>query len=248
WEIERRVARTKQVSTVGHLLPVPPPLSFLDSSSALSPWTVYQYRLVLHNQAGKSTGPWVSVTTRPSRPAGLSPPRVKVLGSESLEVTWSLPLIPNGEIHGYEIRLPEPRIFHDTRYSSELKVTVTDLVPYTNYSITVLACSNGGEYVGGCTESLPTPASTLPTRPEDIAALSVVAVSESFLAISWQPPCRPNGPNIRYKLLRRKTHQPLAVAIVPTLAATSPPLSEDLHRWLHVYSGTKLFYEDKGLS
>ncbi|MEQ2312241.1 hypothetical protein AMECASPLE_028831 [Ameca splendens] len=36
--------------------------------------------------------------------------------------------------------------------------------------------------------------------------------------------------------------------MVPTLAATSPPPSEDLHRWLHVYSGTKLFYEDKGLS
>ncbi|KAM4744036.1 usherin isoform 3-T3 [Anableps anableps] len=248
WEIERRVARTNQASTVGHLLPVPPPLSFIDSSSALSPWTGYQYRLVLHNQAGKATGPWVSVTTRPSRPAGLNPPGVKVLGSESLQVTWSPPLIPNGEIHGYEIRLPEPRIFHNTSNSLELNVTVTDLVPYTSYSITVLACSNGGGYVGGCTESLPTLATTLPTRPEDLAPLSVVAVSESFLAISWQPPSRPNGPNIRYKLLRRKTHHPLAVARVPTLAAASLPPPEDLHRWFHVYSGTKLFYEDKGLS
>lgn len=52
----------------------------------------------------------------------------------------------------------------------------------------------------------------------------------------------------RYKLLRRKTHQPLAIATVPTVTATSPPPSEDLHRWLHVYSGTKLFYQDKGLS
>lgn len=33
-----------------------------------------------------STGPWVNVTTRPSRPAGLSPPKVKVLGPESLQV------------------------------------------------------------------------------------------------------------------------------------------------------------------
>uniref|UniRef100_A0A3B3X6F7 Usher syndrome 2A (autosomal recessive, mild) n=1 Tax=Poecilia mexicana TaxID=48701 RepID=A0A3B3X6F7_9TELE len=250
WEIERRVAGTKQVSTVGRLLPVSPPLSFLDSSSALSPWTAYQYRLVLHNQLHicVHAGPWVSVKTRPSRPAGLSPPGVKVLGSESLQVTWSPPLIPNGEIHGYEIRLPEPRIFHNTSNPLEFNVTVTDLVPYTNYSISVLACSNGGGYVGGCTESLPTPASTLPTTPEDLAPLSVVPVSESFLAISWQPPSRPNGPNIRYKLLRRKTHQPLAVAMVPTLAATSPPPSEDLHRWFRVYSGTKLFYEDKGLS
>lgn len=120
WVIERRVAGTKQVSTVGHLLPDPSPLSFLDSSSALSPWTTYQYRLVLHNQAGNTTGkvlitclskskfsltkkglvlqllnctkmfvvtgPWVNITTRPSRPAGLSPPRVKVLGPATLQV------------------------------------------------------------------------------------------------------------------------------------------------------------------
>lgn len=56
WMIERRVAGTKQVSTVGHLPPDRPPLAFLDSSSALSPWTSYQYRLVLQNQAGNTTG------------------------------------------------------------------------------------------------------------------------------------------------------------------------------------------------
>ncbi|KAM9408306.1 LOW QUALITY PROTEIN: usherin [Pholidichthys leucotaenia] len=248
WVIERRVAGTKQISTVGYLPPDPPPLSFLDSSSALSPWTTYQYRLVLYNQAGNSSGPWVSVTTRPSRPAGLSPPRVKVLGPESLQVSWSPPLIPSGEIHNYEIRLPEPRVSHVASNASKLDINITDLVPHTNYSITVLACSKGGGHVGGCTESLPTQATTLPSSPEGLSPLSVVALSESFLAISWQPPSRPNGPNIRYKLLRRKIHQPLAITTVSTLTVTSPPPSEDLHRWLHVYSGTKLFYQDKGLS
>lgn len=113
------------------------------------------------------------------------------------QVTWSPPLIPNGEIHGYEIRLPEARIFHDGADASEFNVTITDVVPHTNYSITVLACSNGGGHVGGCTESLPTPATTFPTIPEGLEPLSVVAVSESFLAISWEPPSRPNGPNVR---------------------------------------------------
>lgn len=113
------------------------------------------------------------------------------------QVTWSPPLIPNGEIYGYEIWLPEPRISHDTTIASELNVIIKDLVPYTNYSVTVLACSRGGGHDGGCTESLPTPAATLPTRPEGLGPLSVVAVSESFLAISWQPPSLPNGPNIR---------------------------------------------------
>nr|XP_057944950.1 usherin isoform X3 [Doryrhamphus excisus] len=248
WQIERRVAGTEQISTVGHLLPEPPPLSFLDSSSALSPWTTYHYRLVLHNQAGNATGPWASISTRPSRPAGVTPPRVKVLGPESIQVTWSPPLIPNGEIQGYELRLPHPRIFHNGSNTTELSVRVTDLIPYTNYSVTVVVCSKGGGYVGGCTESLPTPATTFASSPQGLGALSAVAVSESFLAVSWQPPRKPNGPNIRYELLRRKTHQPLAVTTVPIVTAPSANPSEDLHRWLHVYSGTKLFYQDKGLS
>lgn len=49
--------------------------------------------------------------------------------------------------------------------------------------------------------------------------------------------------SFRYELLRRKTQQPLA-----TEAAPAPPRPGDLHRWLHVYSGAKLFYQDKGLS
>ncbi|XP_077569166.1 usherin [Stigmatopora nigra] len=249
WLIERRVTGTDQISTVGHLPPGPFPLSFLDSSSALSPWTSYDYRLVLQNQAGSSKGRWVGITTRPSRPAGVSPPRVKVLGPESLQVMWSPPLIPNGEIQGYDIRLPEPRVFHNGDITSELSVTITDLIPYTNYSVTILVCSEGGGFVGGCTESLPTLGTTLPASPQGLAPLTVVAVSESFLAISWQPPHRPNGPNIRYELLRRKRHQPLAVTpVVPIVTAQFHNPSEDLHRWLHVYSGTKLFYQDKGLS
>lgn len=63
WLIERRVGGTTQVSTVGYLPADPPPLSFIDSSSALSPWTSYQYRLVLRNQAGNGTGE-ISDTTR----------------------------------------------------------------------------------------------------------------------------------------------------------------------------------------
>uniref|UniRef100_A0A8C7Q6N4 Usher syndrome 2A (autosomal recessive, mild) n=1 Tax=Oncorhynchus mykiss TaxID=8022 RepID=A0A8C7Q6N4_ONCMY len=235
WVVERSVRGTQQVSTVVRLPPSPPPLSYLDHSSALSPWTSYQYRLVASTQAGSNTSAWANITTRPSRPAGLVPPRVDVLGPDSLQVMWSPPVIANGVIDRYEIRLPDPRVSHDDL--SNLTVTVTDLVPYTNYLVTVLACSSGGSLIGGCTESLPTAVTTLPTIPQDLAPLAVVAVSESFLAVSWQPPDRPNGPNLRYELLRRKSRQPLAA---------QPPA--DLHRWFNVYAGDKLFHQDKGLS
>ncbi|KAF7704133.1 hypothetical protein HF521_021205 [Silurus meridionalis] len=211
-------------------------LTYLDNSASLSPWRTYEYRVIATtNQGGFNSSEWERVTTRPSRPAGIQPPKALVLGPESVQVTWSSPLIPNGEIERYEIRMPDPRVSHND--TSTLNRTITGLEAYTNYSVSVLACSGGGGFVGGCTESRATRVTTLPTIPQGLSELSVVAISESFLAVSWQPPSRPNGPNIRYKLLRRKTQQPLA---------SHPP--EDFNRWYHVYAGDKLFHEDKGLS
>uniref|UniRef100_A0AAY4ADY9 Usher syndrome type IIa protein homolog n=1 Tax=Denticeps clupeoides TaxID=299321 RepID=A0AAY4ADY9_9TELE len=235
YTVERRVHDTQQISVVATLNPEQP-LTYLDNSAALSPWTSYEYRVVASTlQGGSNSSRWHRVTTRPSRPAGLQPPQVMVLGPDSVQVTWAAPLIANGEIERYEIRMPDPRIsFSNT---SVLNYTVTNLVPHTNYSVTILACSTGGGYIGGCTESLATSVTTLPTIPQGLGPLSVVAVSESFLAVSWQPPSRPNGPNLRYELLRRKTRQPLA---------SLPP--EDLNLWYNVYAGAKLFHEDKGLS
>lgn len=115
----------------------------------------------------------------------------------SPQVSWLPPTNPNGEIHSYEIRLPEPRLLRDGAAASHLNATVTQLVPHTNYSVSVLACSKGGGHLGGCTESPPTRATTLAASPEGLEPLSVVAVSESFLAVSWQPPRRPNGANVR---------------------------------------------------
>uniref|UniRef100_W5NGL3 Usherin n=1 Tax=Lepisosteus oculatus TaxID=7918 RepID=W5NGL3_LEPOC len=235
YTVERRVKGTQQISTVATVL-ADEPLTYLDNSVSLSPWTMYEYRIVASTvNGGLNSSDWKEVTTRPSRPAGLQQPKVLVLGPDGIEVTWSAPLISNGEILRYEIRLPDPRI--SITNISELNYTVTKLIPYSNYTVTILACSGGGGHTGGCTESLPTFVTTLPSIPQGLHPLSVIAVSQSFLAISWQSPSRPNGPNLRYELLRRKIYQPLA---------SHPP--EDLNLWYNIYAGAKLFYEDKGLS
>ncbi|TRY59653.1 hypothetical protein DNTS_027396, partial [Danionella cerebrum] len=235
YSIERRDTATQEVSTVTSLHPNQT-LTYLDTSATLSPWTTYEYRIVAHTKlAGSNASEWMNVTTRPSRPAGVLPPNILVLGPESVQVTWVAPLIPNGEVERYEIRMPDPHV--SLTNVSVLNCTVRGLLPYTNYSISILACSGGGGYVGGCTESLPTLVTTFPTIPQGLPGIAIVAISESFLAVSWQLPSKPNGPNVRFELLRRKTQQPLA---------SRPP--EDLNRWYNVYAGTKLFHEDKGLS
>uniref|UniRef100_A0ABM5FDT3 Usherin-like n=1 Tax=Pogona vitticeps TaxID=103695 RepID=A0ABM5FDT3_9SAUR len=235
--IERRVKGTQQISTVASL-PINHSKSYLDQSMALSPWTKYEYRILASTfNGGINSSAWAEVITRPSRPAGIAPPAVTALGPDTAQVSWKSPLILNGEILSYEIRMPDPRITLTSNLSSSMSHIVTNLIPFTNYSVTIMACSGGGGYIGGCTESLPTFLATHPALPQGISPLSVTPISESFIAVTWQPPTRPNGPNIRYELLRRKIQQPLA---------SNPP--EDLNLWHNIYSGTQWFYEDKGLS
>uniref|UniRef100_A0A8D0L665 Usherin n=1 Tax=Sphenodon punctatus TaxID=8508 RepID=A0A8D0L665_SPHPU len=235
--IERKFKRTEQVSTVV-TLPFNHSMSYIDQSTALSPWKKFEYRLLVSTlHGGSNSSAWSEVITRPSRPAGVQPPEVQVLGPDSAKVSWKPPLIMNGDILSYEIRMPDPRITIISNISSALSHVMTNLIPFTNYSITIVACSGGGGYLGGCTESLPTLMTTHPTLPQGISPLSATPISESFIAISWQPPSRPNGLHVRYELMRHKIQQPLA---------SNPP--EDLNLWHNIYSGTQWFYEDKGLS
>ncbi|OWK08238.1 USH2A, partial [Cervus elaphus hippelaphus] len=235
--IQRRVQGKEAVTTLV-TLPGSHPRRFIDKTSALSPWTKYEYRVLMSTaDGGTNSSDWAEVTTRPSRPAGVQPPEVDVLGPNAAKVTWKPPLILNGDILNYEIRMPDPHITITNVTSSVLSYVVTHLIPFTNYSVTIVACSGGNGYLGGCTESFPTHVTTPPALPQDLGPLSVVPLSESYVGISWQPPSRPNGPDVRYELLRRKIQQPLA---------SNPP--EDLNMWHNIYSGTQRFYEDKGLS
>ncbi|KAM9212500.1 usherin [Dugong dugon] len=235
--LERRAKGKEEVTTLV-TLPRHHPMRFIDNSPALSPWTKYEYRVLMSTFNGGTNGSaWAEVTTRPSRPAGVQPPMVHVLGPDAAKVTWLPPLIQNGDILSYEIRMPDPYITVTNITSSVLTQIITQLIPFTNYSVTIVACSGGNGYLGGCTESLPTSVTTHPTLPQDVSPLAVVPLSESYVGISWQPPSKPNGPNLRYELLRRKIQQPLA---------SNPP--EDLNLWHNIYSGTQWFYEDKSLS
>ncbi|XP_016076620.1 PREDICTED: usherin [Miniopterus natalensis] len=235
--IERRVQGREEVTTLV-TLPRNHSMRYIDKTPALSPWTTYGYRvLVSTRNGGTNSSAWVEVTTRPSRPAGVQPPTVRVLGPDAAEVTWKPPLIQNGDPLSYEIRMPDPHVTITDGTPSALSQVVARLMPFTDYSVTIVACSGGNGYLGGCTESLPTLVTTQPALPQDVHPLSVVPLSESCVGISWQAPSRPNGPNLRYELLRRKIQQPLA---------SNPP--EDLNLWHNIYSGTRWFYEDKGLS
>ncbi|XP_013916323.1 PREDICTED: usherin-like [Thamnophis sirtalis] len=235
--IERRVKGTEHVSTVASF-PSNCSKSYLDQSAGLSPWKEYEYRILASTfQGGINSSSWVEVTTRPSRPENIQAPKVQALDPYTAQVSWESPSILNGEILSYEIHMPNPRITINNNLTTSMSHVVTNLIPFTNYSVTIEACTGGGDYIGGCTKSLPTYMVTLPTFPQNISSVTVTPINESVITVYWQPPSKPNGHHIRYELLRRKIQQPLP---------SNPP--EDLNLWDNIYSGTQWFYEDKGLS
>ncbi|EGV92554.1 Usherin [Cricetulus griseus] len=195
--IERRVKGREEVRSLA-TLPRSHGIKFIDEDPALRPWTQYEYRVLGNTlNGGTRSSTWVEVATRPSRPAGVPQPGVHVLGPDAVKVTWKAPLTQNGDILSYEIRMPDPLVTITNVTSMVLSHLIKHLIPFTNYSVTIVACSGGNGYLGGCTESLPTSVTTLPALPEELAPLSAIPLSESYVEISWQPPSKPNGPNLR---------------------------------------------------
>lgn len=84
--IERRAKGTGQVSTLV-TLPLNHSKNYIDQSAALSPWKKYEYRILVSTRnGGTNSSAWSEVTTRPSRPAGVQPPEVEVLGPDLVQV------------------------------------------------------------------------------------------------------------------------------------------------------------------
>ena len=73
-------------------------------------------------------------------PAGVTPPVLTVLNSTAIEVMWSEPLQTNGIIEYYLLEWADAR--REIRNFTQLRVVLDNLVPYTEYSITLAACTS----------------------------------------------------------------------------------------------------------
>lgn len=84
--IERRVKEKEEIRSL-LTLPRSHAVKFLDNDPALRPWTQYEYRVLGSTpNGGTNSSAWVEVTTRPSRPSGVQPPTVLVLGPDVVKV------------------------------------------------------------------------------------------------------------------------------------------------------------------
>ena len=76
------------------------------------------------------------------------------------------------------------------------KTELTGLKKYTNYTVTVLAFTNGGDGVKSQVHT----AVTEQDVPGPIATVKAISMSTDSVLVSWEPPEEPNGEIIQYNV------------------------------------------------
>ena len=227
-------------------------MGFIDKK--LMPFTEYKYRVIVQNDAGRSSSAPSIAKTKPTRPLGVLPPQIiKSIDPNSIFVSWPPPVRSNGILEKFILRIIGPAIMTvpvrvpkranprsgesvDKEQSKQelFETIVSDLKPYTDYNITISACSDGG----GCADSPTVYFKTLPTSPEGQMPPLVITTSQSSIFVQWMPPQLPNGRIKTYTLDRVKTRQPLendqGMMLLP-------------EQWETIYIGNSTYYEDQNL-
>ncbi|KAJ7341076.1 hypothetical protein JRQ81_004780, partial [Phrynocephalus forsythii] len=159
----------------------------------LVPYTEYLYALTACTMGGCSTSDHSSIRTLEAAPAVVSPPMLEDLTSTQMNLSWSPPVIQNGEITRYILKLNGEELY----VGKSLFRTVFNLQPYTKYDVTLVACTNGG-----CTNSVSKSIWTMEAHPLNLDAPKLAVTGSESIEITWKAPANPNG-KIRVYELRR---------------------------------------------
>ena len=123
------------------------------------------------------------------------------LDSQSIKVTWASPPLAsaNGVIKGYKVVYGPSNVWYDpssweTKISTDTKTELTGLKKYTNYTVNVLAFTNGGDGVKSPVYTAVTE-QDIPGPPSYVKAM---AMSQDSILVSWKEPEEPNGIVLQY--------------------------------------------------
>ena len=164
--------------------------------SSLQLSTLYSFTVTADTSAGSNSGPESEIYTSEAAPESVLSPTVIDATRTSLSFSWSNPLRPNGNIRNFTLQL-NISLISVTVSGAHTNYTVFSLMPFTQYQVTLTACT-----LGGCATSDSTIAITLPDAPSGLAAPNVTVLSSRSILVNWQPPAVPNGMIIFYEVVR----------------------------------------------
>ena len=161
----------------------------------LAPFTTYTYTLQACTSGGCGFSSSVSDTTFEALPEDFDSVQASPLSASSINVEWMEPSSPNGIIIRYELTVSIDAS-SIAIVITDLNTDVTNLQPFTEYSITVDACNSIG-CVRGATTVI-----TLESIPQFIAPPVLQALTPTSVNARWVEPSQPNGVIVGY-ILRR---------------------------------------------
>ncbi|XP_062861138.1 phosphatidylinositol phosphatase PTPRQ [Trichomycterus rosablanca] len=169
--------------------------------TGLDKYTQYRVRVAASTVAGESPlsdEDNIFVLTTEDEPD--SPPRdlfVFNTTSSTATIAWSPPDKPNGIIRIYEVSYSNAT-FSQAANTTVPSITLHQLKPYTNYSITVRGFTQfgHGDQISDTLEMLS--GEDVPGSPP--YELSYESISSSEVNVSWSPPLEPNGLIIYYNV------------------------------------------------
>lgn len=160
----------------------------------LQPYTQYSFSLVACTRGGCTASAPTSARTLEAPPQDMDPPELQVTGSESIEVTWTPPRHPNGQVRSYELRRDGTIVYTglETRYQD------FTLTPGVEYGYTVTANNSQGGTVSPLVKDR-----TSPSAPSGMGPPTVQARGPQAISMAWDPPVRTNGQIVNYTLFIR---------------------------------------------
>ena len=166
------------------------------TDTALDPFTTYSYTIQACTSGGCTNSSSASATTLEDLPEGFAAPVLSALSATEISVRWSPPVRPNSAIVGYTVDITPIAIRVTT---TELAVNITNLQPFTVYTVSIDACNS----IGCATSS--GQVRTAESLPQFIAPPQLEALSPTSVQVTWQEPARPNGVILFYELRRNGT-------------------------------------------
>ncbi|XP_049867725.1 Down syndrome cell adhesion molecule-like protein Dscam2 isoform X8 [Pectinophora gossypiella] len=125
------------------------------------------------------------------------------LTAQTIRVSWISPPLAsaNGLIKAYKVVYGPSDTWYDEK-TKDTKITASSetilhgLKKYTNYSMEVLATTNGGDGV----RSAPIHCQTEQDVPEAPRAVKALVMGADSILVSWRPPAQPNGVVTHYNV------------------------------------------------